>query len=149
MIERVFAGVILQLMSPRGGLPIRSFASQCATDPANSAARHEQTFDIPGRAEQLFRISSAIFDMAPLPNVSRRRHWEACQGRRSALLAKKLLIRRNSEMPPLMPADVAGRGATAQWPDRNFVPGKMRDYCMFVVPSSAGGSGMVTGAGGR
>ena len=36
-----------------------------------------------------------------------------------------------------------------QWPDRHFVPGRVRDYCMFVVPSSAGGGAMVTGAGVR
>lgn len=41
-------------------------------------------------------------------------------------------------------------GAHFIWPDRYFVPGRMRDYCMFDVPSRAGGDGaMVTGAGGR
>ena len=35
------------------------------------------------------------------------------------------------------------------WPDRHFVPDGVRDYCMFAVPSSAGGGAIVTGAGGR
>ena len=35
-----------------------------------------------------------------------------------------------------------------RWPDRHFVPVRVRDYCMFAVPSSAGGGAMVTGAGG-
>ena len=36
------------------------------------------------------------------------------------------------------------------WPDRYFVPGRMRGYCKFSAPSSGCGFGaMVTGAGGR
>ena len=40
-------------------------------------------------------------------------------------------------------------GLKGDWPDRHFVPDAVRDYCMFGCPSSAGGSAMVTGAGGR
>ena len=36
-----------------------------------------------------------------------------------------------------------------EWPDRYFVPGRLGDYCMFAVPSSAGCGAMVRGAGGR
>jgi hypothetical protein len=40
-------------------------------------------------------------------------------------------------------------GEPQEWPDRHFVPDAVRDYCMFAVPSSAGGGVIVMGAGGR
>ena len=84
--------------------------------------------------------AASLLTLGGLVGLASADMGEGMMGRGHGMMGRHLMERYD--------ADKDGK-VTQAWPDRYFVPGRMRDYCMFDVPSRVSGGTMVTGAGGR